>query len=194
MNTTPNVAATKKDSSQDRRDNYRVDTPVQLRLRRVVEPVAVTGQFTPVAAFEELALAAARYRKELSNAGRAFVDRVVGTHECLTAAASTGDAVSQDWAAAREVVANVSAAGIGFDWPEEFSVGSMVEVEFSFAAGEGRGVPFTFSAEVRRSISRQGVWNIGLAFQDVTQVSQQRLIRQIYDVQRLDLRGRSEKS
>jgi len=193
MNTTPNAAVTDKNSSKDRRDNYRVDAPVQVRLRLVVEPVDITGQSIPVVAFEELALAASRYRKELSNAGRAFVDRVMDTLESLTAAASSSSAATTDWGAIRGVMANISAAGIGFDWPEEFTVGSMVEVEFVFE-GEGRGVPFTFSAEVRRSLASQGMWNIGLAFQDVTQVSQQRLIRQIYDVQRLDLRGRSEKS
>jgi hypothetical protein len=145
-----------------------------------------------VAAFEELSLAAARYRKDLSNAGRVFVDRLVGTLETLTAslAAESADHV---WGAASEVEANVSAAGVGFLWAKEITVGTMVEVEFSFV-GERSSVPFTFLAEVRRSIVTEEKWNIGLAFQNLTQVSQQRLIRQIYDVQRLDLRGRASSS
>lgn len=191
MNTTPDAAAVDKTSSKDRRDNYRVDTMVRIRLRSV-SPTRGSVQASPVAAFEELSLAAGRYRKELSNAGRAFVDRIVDTLESLTAAAAKSTP-SHDWGASFEVEANVSAAGIGFDWSEELALGSEVEVEFSFVS-EGRGVPFTFVAEVRRSTARGPVWNVGLAFQDLTQVSQQRLIRQIYDVQRLDLRGRSEKS
>ena len=191
MNTPPNAAAVDKNSSKDRRDNYRVDTMVRIRLRSV-SPKRGSAQASPVAAFEELSLAASRYRKELSNAGRAFVDRIVDTLESLTAAAAKVT-VSHDWGDPFEAEANVSAAGIGFNCSEELALGVEVEVEFSFV-GEGRGVPFTFVAEVRRSIARESGWNIGLAFQNLTQVSQQRLIRQIYDVQRLDLRGRSEKS
>ena len=190
MNTTPNAAAVGTTSSKDRRDNYRVDTQVRLRLRAVSQAADSGDAASPVAAFEELSLAAGRHRKELSNAGRAFMDRLMDVIEALTATVAT-HRPSQDWGAAHEVEANVSAAGVGFCWSEEFVVGTLVEVEFSFV-GEGRGVPFTFTAEVRRSFQRQGTWNLGLAFQDLTQVSQQRLIRQIYDVQRLNLRGRSE--
>jgi len=147
-----------------------------------------------VAAFEELTLAAARFRKDLSPAGRNFVDRVVDTLDALTGAvASASSSVDIVWGDPREVEANVSAAGIGFGWDREITVGSMVEVEFSFS-GEGSAVPFTFVGEVRRSIAIDGGWNIGLAFQDLTQVSQQRLIRQVYEVQRLNLRGRTGQS
>tara|TARA_Y100001968_G_scaffold178107_1_gene163085 strand:+ start:3178 stop:3753 length:576 start_codon:yes stop_codon:yes gene_type:complete len=191
MSTNSNAAAAKGPTGQERRDNYRVDSPVQLRLRPLVSASGAGGS-DPVAAFEELGMAAARYRKELSNAGRAFVDRVVDTLESLTVAA-TSSSVSGSWGDSVQVEANVSAAGIGFDWADSFEVGTVLEVEFSFVA-EGAGVPFKFTAEVRRSIATDQGWNIGLSFQNLTQVSQQRLIRQIYDVQRLDLRGRSEKS
>ncbi len=192
MSTTPTPVPGETKTAADRRDNYRVDTPVRVRLRSVDTPGGRSKGGDPVAAFEELALAAARYRKELSNAGRLFVDRVVDTLDCLTAslAAKNTDHV---WGAPRELEANVSAAGIGFTWSEELAVGSLVEVEFAFE-GEGSSVPFTFVSEVRRSIAIDDGWSIGLAFQGLTQVSQQRLIRQIYDVQRLDLRGRASTS
>jgi len=192
MSTTPTPVPGEKKTAADRRDNYRVDTAVRVRLRSVETPGGKSKGADPVAAFEELALAAARYRKDLSNAGRLFVDRVVDTLDSLTASLAEKN-TDHAWGAPRDLEANVSAAGIGFTWSEELAVGSTVEVEFSFA-GEGSSVPFTFLGEVRRSIAVDGGWNIGVAFQDLTQVSQQRLIRQIYDVQRLDLRGRASTS
>lgn len=176
----------------ERRNHFRVFAPVTLRLRGLGG--AASGQpRDAVAPYEELVVAAARYRKDLNSSGRAFVDRLLSTIDALIGqvnAASGGD----DWAQSKQVEANISVTGLGFLWDRGFDLGSEAEVEFAFAE-DGSAVPFRVTCEVVRCIHEEsGEWDLGLRFTEVPAATEQRLVRILYDMQRAELRERSGQS
>lgn len=176
----------------ERRNHFRVFVPVTLRLRPL--GAAASGQpRDAVAPYEELVVAAARYRKDLNSSGRAFVDRLLSTIDALigqvNAASSAGG-----WAESDSVEANISVSGLGFLWATSLELGSLAEVEFAFAE-DGSAVPFRVTCEVVRSEQEDsGEWDLGLRFTEVPVATEQRLVRILYDMQRAELRERSGQS
>jgi hypothetical protein len=179
-------------SESERRNHYRVDTRAFLRLRPARAQDAQDAGPDPVAAFEELASAASRYRKDAAPAARAFVDAVEKTVAALVASASAGPGES-GWSARASRGVNLSAGGVGFHWERPLDVGSKVDLELALQ-DEGSNVPFRLlGAVVRRSAWDGGAFGIGLEFGDLPPTTQQRLIRAIFDLQRVALRNAARK-
>jgi len=172
---------------QKRRD-YRVSTVVSLRLRPLASTDGQGGGPDPVALFEDLSLAQARFRKELGPAGRTFVDKLMATVDALTGLAVAGqNAVG--WSDPISTTADLSAGGLGFVSTSSYAVGSMLEIEFSLPDA-GSTVPFRCRAEVVRiKASAAGGHDCGLAFVDLTSTTQRRLVRVVLELQRVQLRG-----
>lgn len=184
-------AEPKETSSSERRNHYRVDTSISVRLRRASEAANAgpSDRKDPVEAFEQLASAAARYRKELSGAGRQFVDRLVATLDAVVGELSEASTTT-GWTPKVVVEANVSAGGLGFHTDRHWSVGEGVEVEFA-VLGEQSSVPFRAQGTVRRCAPvDEGGYHVGIEFQDMAATTRERLIRLVFDLQRIQLRSR----
>ncbi len=183
----------KPQSDEERRDHYRVDTAISVRMRRVAGTAndSPTEQINdPVEAFEELASAAARYRKELSGAGRQFVDRLVATMDAVVGELSKANS-AVGWTSKAVVEANVSAGGVGFITDRHWTDAEKVEVEFS-VIGEQSSVPFRAQGLVRRCAPlEEGAYNLGVEFEEMAGTTRERLIRLVFDLQRVQLRSRS---
>jgi len=174
-------------SGQKRRD-YRVSTVVLLRVRPLQTAGALSGGADPVALFEDLSLAQARFRKELGPAGRTFVDKLMATVDALTGLAVAGQD-SGGWSDPVSTTADLSAGGLGFVATRSHEVGSLLDVEFSLPDA-GSTVPFRCRAEVvRTKPSSDGGHDCGLSFVDLTSTTQRRLIRVVLEIQRVQLRG-----
>lgn len=182
----------KPQSDEERRDHYRVDTQISVRMRRVAVAAGSppSEQLNdPVEAFEQLASAAARYRKELSGAGRQFVDRLMATMDAVVGELSKGNS-SVGWTPKAVVEANVSAGGVGFHTDRHWSDAEVVEVEFSVMS-EQSSVPFRAQGRVRRCAPLdEGGYNLGVEFDEMASTTRERLIRLVFDLQRVQLRSR----
>ena len=177
-------------SLAERRNHFRVHTEVNLRLRLLQGGQDAGQHRDAVEPYEELVVAAARFRKELSASGRAFVDKLLGTLDALAGQLAAGSGEGE-WQAERRIHANLSVGGVGFLWSDEIVLEQMVEVEFAFG-GEGSAVPFRAISQVARSeLQDSGLWKIGLRFIEIPAATQQRLVRILYDMQRAELRMRS---
>jgi hypothetical protein len=175
----------------ERRDHYRLDTNAKLRLRKpsLVEATPASGD--AVDKFEALAAAATRFRKEASPAGRVFVDKLMATLDALVGEASQTGGGSGDWCPALVLEVNLSAGGVGFPWSQHIDEGSRVEVEFSIDCDQ-TSVPFRLDARVARCRPLREGYNLGLEFTEMAAPTQQRLVRLLFDLQRLQLRRRSK--
>ena len=175
----------------ERRNHYRVDTAISLRMRRAVEAAnqSPRADTDPVEAFEQLSSAAARYRKELTGAGRQFVDRLVATLDAVVGQLSTTE-TSTGWTPKVVVEANVSAGGLGFETARHWTVGEAVEAEFAVMS-EQSAVPFRAAGTIRRCDPLgEGQYLIGIEFQEMAGTTRERLIRLVFDLQRVQLRSR----
>jgi len=178
-------------SGAERRNHYRVDTSISVRMRRASEAAnqSPDDKADPVEAFEQLSSAAARYRKELSGAGRQFVDRLVATLDAIVGELSE-NSTSTGWTPKAVVEANVSAGGLGFNTERHWTVGEAVEVEFAVLS-EQSSVPFRAEGCVRRCAPLdEGGYHLGVEFQDMAATTRERLIRLVFDLQRVQLRSR----
>jgi hypothetical protein len=172
---------------QKRRD-YRVITTVLLRLRPLAVASAPGAGPDPVALFEDLSLAQARFRKELGPAGRTFVDKLMAAVDALTGLAVAGQD-SLGWSDPVSTTADLSAGGLGFVSTSSYDVGTSLDVEFSLPDA-GSTVPFRCRAEVvRTKPSSDGGHDCGLSFVDLTSTTQRRLVRVVLELQRVQLRG-----
>jgi hypothetical protein len=174
-------------AEQKRRD-YRVKTVLQLRVRPVETRSAKQAGPDPVALYEELTLAQARFRKELGPAGRTFVDKLMATVDALTglAVAAQGDS---GWEGPFSVHADLSAGGIGFAITRSFEEGAEIEVEFSLPDA-GSSVPFRcVAAVVRCQPAGEGGYDCGLSFIELSPTTQRRLVRVVLELQRVQLRN-----
>jgi hypothetical protein len=174
----------------DRRRDFRVVLNLRLRLRSGHSaPVDGTGDL--VSQYELLGRSAQRFRKEATPAGRQFVDRLMGVLDGLTALAAEQSAAG-GWSPRVVVVANLSAGGIGFCGSSQYTLGTLMGLEFALPK-EISAVPFRCEARVVRcDRATGGAWKIGLEFEDLTSVTQERLIRILFDVQRRRLRDRGD--
>jgi len=178
-------------SDDERRNHYRVDTDISVRIRRAVDTAneSPRSKGDPVEAFEQLASAAARYRKELSGAGRQFVDRLMATMDTIVGELSK-DGASTGWTPKATVHANVSAGGLGFHTDRHWNDAEAVEVEFSVLS-EQSSVPFRARGLVRRCApGSEGGYDLGIEFEDMQGTTRERLIRLVFDLQRVQLRSR----
>lgn len=184
---TSGTRSTESRPEQKRRD-YRVSTVIQVRLRPIEHSQSSRSGPDPVALFEELSLAQARFRKELGPAGRTFVDKLMATVDALTGIATAGDG-SGGWCEPFSVEADLSAGGIGFACPTSYDEGAEFEVEFSLPDA-GSTVPFRCVAEVVRSQPvAQGGYACGLSFIQLSATTQRRLVRVVLEIQRVQLRA-----
>jgi hypothetical protein len=184
---TSGTRSTDSRPEQKRRD-YRVNTMIQLRLRPFESSKSSTSGPDPVALFEDLTLAQARFRKELGPAGRTFVDKLMATVDALTGIATSGDG-SGGWGDPLTVEADLSAGGIGFVCPTAYDTGTQLEAEFSLPDA-GSTVPFRCIAEVVRSQpAGEGAHDCGLSFLQLSPTTQRRLVRVVLELQRVQLRA-----
>ncbi len=174
----------------ERRNHYRLDTNAKLRLREapLVESPGIGSD--PVDAFEALSSVAARFRKETTPAGRAFVDKLMATLDALVGEVSQGGAAAVDWCPALVLEVSLSAAGMGFSWSQRIAEGTPVEVEFTVDCDQ-TAVPFRLDARVVRCGVEPDGFGIGLEFLEMRAPAQQRLVRLLFDLQRQQLRLRT---
>ncbi len=174
----------------ERRNHYRLDTTARLRLREAPLVDSGGGGGDSVDKFEELAAAAARFRKEASPAGRVFVDKLMATLDALVGEASQGGQASGDWCPALVLQVNLSAGGVGFIWAQRVPEGTVVEVEFTIECDQ-TNVPFRLDARVARCRQAREGWDLGVEFLEMAAPTQQRLVRLLFDLQRQQLRRRA---
>lgn len=176
---------TSQDQEQRRR-HYRVAVTLALRLRQAEER---EERHDEVASFEELAVAAGRYRKELSGPGRTFVDRLMRTLDALTSELAERRG-TPGWCPRLVVAGNLSAGGLGFAWEQYKAPGTWLDLEFSVNDVESN-VPFHVRSKVVRCEADDvGGFEVGVEFTDLPAASQQRLVRMLLELQRVQLRGR----
>ena len=175
-------------AAEQRRRHYRIEVMLALRLR--VAESRAEGKNDEVDSFEELSSAAARFRKELSSAGRTFVDRLMKAVDTLTGELAERRGAA-GWCPRFVVEANLSAGGVGFAWDQYQAPDTFLDIEFSVSDGES-SVPFRVRSLVARCEPRtdDDGFDLGVEFVDVPQATQQRLVRQILDLQRVQLRTR----
>lgn len=180
-------------TSPERRSHFRVEAVVSVRTRRpraAANEIPTDGGIDPITAFEDLASTATRYRKELSGSGRLFLDRLMITMDALVGELSQRR-IEGAWGRRTLVEASLSAGGIGYAAEAAIAVGTEVEIEFSVLS-QGSSVPFRVVSEVRRCLALpEGGFDIGLQFIEMGHNTRERLVRLVFDLQRLDLRQRS---
>ncbi len=176
---------------QQRRRHYRVDVNLNLRLK--VADVRADGRRDEIDHYEELSAAANRYRKELPPTGRQFMDRLMRTLDVLTAELAERRG-SAGWCPRVVVEADLSAGGVGFLWDSFHAPGTVLDVEFSIH-DVASDVPFQLRCIVMRAQQRKDAegFELGLEFDEMPQASQQRLVRALLDLQRVQLRERSRR-
>ena len=172
---------------EQRRRHYRVAVTLGLRLRQAEER---PERHDEVASFEELAVAAARFRKELTGPGRTFVDRLMRTLDALTSELAERRG-SSGWCPRLVVGGNLSAGGLGFGWEKYQAPGTRLDLEFSISDVESN-VPFHVRAiVVRCEADDADGFEVGVEFTDLPAATQQRLVRVLLDLQRVQLRTRT---
>ncbi len=171
----------------DRRRNFRVELTLGVRLRSRTDEADPAGDL--VEQYEGLGRAAQRFRKTTTPAGRQFVDQLMGVLDSLTAMA--GDqATAGGWSPRLVVEANLSAGGMGFVGTTSYPVGDALSIEFVFPDDISQ-VPFRTDGRVVRCRAQGvGLYDIALEFDAMSSVTQERLIRVLFEVQRRRLRGR----
>lgn len=175
------------DDSEQRRRHYRVAVTLAVRLKEAEEQLA---RHDEVASFEELSVAAARYRKELSGPGRTFVDRLMRAIDALTSELAERRG-SSGWCPRLVVAGNLSAGGLGFSWEKYYGPGTRLDMEFSINDVESN-VPFHVRAKVVRcEANDEGGFEVGVEFTNPAAATQQRLVRMLLELQRVQLRTRT---
>ncbi len=176
-----------REETEQRRRHYRVAVTLALRLREASEG---PSRHDEVASFEELSVAAARYRKELSGPGRTFVDRLMRTIDALTSELAERRG-SSGWCPRLVVAGNLSAGGLGFSWETYQGPGTRLDMEFSVNDVQSN-VPFHVLAKVVRcEADDEGGYEVGVEFVDPPAATQQRLVRMLLELQRVQLRSRT---
>ena len=179
-------------ADDERRNHYRIDTQVSLRVRHAASstPEGPRVGVDLVESFEELSSAASRYRKDLTGSGRQFLDRLMATMDALVGAQASGSTAG-GWTPKSVVDANLSAGGLGVHSERAYALGESVEVEFS-VLGEQSAVPFRALGRVRRCEPVvSGGYDFGVEFEEMAATTRERLIRLVFDLQRVQLRSRS---
>jgi len=176
-------------TEDQRRRHYRVQVTLEMRMR-VVDPRHKSNKSDAIDHYAELNSAASRFRKELGGAGRAFVDALMRTVDDLTAELAEKRAGPSTWCPKVVVEADLSAGGAGFLWDAHHALGSPLEVEFTVDEIDS-SVPFRLAGTVRRCDKRNsGGYDLGVQFSEMPGAAQQRLVRMLLDLQRLQLRNR----
>jgi|GEM_PF-1755814 len=180
-------------SDSERRSHFRVMARVEMRVR--MAPLAANDipdtEHDLVTAFEELSSGATRFRKELGAPGRAFLDRLMAVMDGVVGQLAHQH-LEQAWTSEGVIEANISAGGIGFLSKHHLHLDDGVEVQFSVLSATS-SIPFRAQAAVRRcQASPEGGFEIGLEFLEMSSSSRERLVRLVFDLQRLQLRQRSE--
>ncbi|MCP4870113.1 MAG: PilZ domain-containing protein [Proteobacteria bacterium] len=179
-------------TNDNQRRHYRVDVTLEMRMR-AADPRHASGKSDAIDRFTELHSAASRFRKELSGAGRAFVDALMATVDDLTAELAEKRAGPTGWCPKVVVEADLSAGGVGFAWDTYHALGTTLEVEFTVHEVDS-SVPFRIPGVVRRCDQRgAGGFDLGVQFEEMPGPAQQRLVRMLLDLQRLQLRNRSRR-
>ena len=175
------------EDQEQRRRHYRVAVTLALRLRETEEGPDRNDE---VASFEELSVAAARYRKELSGPGRTFVDRLMRAIDALTSELAERRG-SSGWCPRLVVAGNLSAGGLGFIWEKYQGPGTRLDLEFSVNDVDSN-VPFHVQSRVVRcEADEEGGYEVGVEFLNLPAATQQRLVRMLLDLQRVQLRART---
>ena len=186
-------SAASEDVGDERRGHFRVLASVDMRVR--MAPLAANevpdGDRDLVAAFEDLSSSAGRYRKELSGPGRAFVDRLMTVLD-----GAVGQIAQQNdsalWASEGVIEANISAGGIGFRTRQALALGELVELQFAVLS-VASSIPFRARAVVKRcAADGPAMYDVGLEYLEMAPSTRERLVRLVFDLQRVELRRRSE--
>ena len=174
-------------SPPDRRRTFRVPTTIGLRLRPQLEVDDWSGDL--VKEYEQLGRAAHRFRKETSSVGRQFVDSLLGVLDRLTAHAAE-QSTAGGWAPRVVVDATLSGGGLGFLGTTHYELGSELSIEFVFSE-QLSSVPFRCDARVVRcEACPEDRWDVGLEFTGLASITQERLVRVLFEIQRKQLRTR----
>ena len=175
------------EEQDQRRRHYRVAVNLALRLRQAEDD---EERHDGVASFEELAVAASRFRKELSGPGRTFVDRLMRTLDALTSELAERKG-SSGWCPRLVVNGNLSAGGLGFSWENYQPPGTKLDLEFSINDVDSN-VPFHVRVGVIRcEPDEDGGYEVGVEFKNLPAATQQRLVRVMLELQRVQLRNRT---
>lgn len=171
--------------AQERREYFRVKAWVRLRIRQVVGDPTVDGDADPVAAFEDLVGAAELYRSELSPYGRMFLDKFMALADALVGQVQALPESSRGWLAMDGIYADLSEGGLGFAMREAPALGTWVDLHFRLPPMIS-SVPFQVRSEVvhLRAHPDNQTW-VGVRFDDVDDVMQERLGRAVLDLQRI---------
>ena len=175
--------------SDERRRHFRVLARVSLRGRAPHEADEIPdAERDLVNAFEELASAAIRYRKDLGVPGRAFLDRLMRVVDGVVGQMVTMSPEAA-WTDQGMVEANLSAGGIGFCSQDPLHVDDFVEIQFT-VLDQYSVTPFRTRARVRRcNLVSVGQYDVGLEFDEMGPMTRERLVRLVFDMQRAELRG-----
>jgi c-di-GMP-binding flagellar brake protein YcgR len=171
-----------------RRRHYRVEVTLEMRMR-TADPENRSREDDLVDRFAQLHSAASRFRKELRGPGRTFIDALMRTLDDLSAEVVQKQLGPAGWGPKSVVGADLSAGGVGFEWDSFQAPGTHVEIEFTVHEANSR-VPFRLTGTVarcERTESGSG-FEIGLEFAEANGSMQQRLVRMLLDLQRVQLR------
>ena len=184
----PNARAAESD---ERRRHFRVLARVSLRGRAPHAANEIPdAERDLVNAFEELASAAIRYRKDLGGPGRAFLDRLMMVMDGVVGQMVTMSDEA-DWTDEGVVEANLSAGGIGFCSQQPLQVDEFVEIQFT-VLDQHSVTPFRTRARVCRcNLVSVGQYDVGLEFAEIGSLTRERLVRLVFDMQRAELRGQN---
>ncbi len=174
----------------ERRSHFRVLASLSFRLRMAPEAANQVPAADLVSAYEDLASSATRYRKEMNAAGRSFIDKTLALLDRLV-----GEVVRErddaGWSDEALVEANISAGGIGYVGHVDLPIGADVEVWFTVLS-HGPRTPFRARGVVRRVAPEGEGVSVGIEFVDMSTSARERLVRLVFDLQRVELRRRSD--
>lgn len=193
--------APSKDNGADRRRDYRVTSVLSIR-HRLWDDKASAARFDDhlVGRYEDLCAAGRRFRRGQDASGRQFVDRNLELLDALV-----GEVVrlrdDAGWKPRLMVESDISLSGLGFDTSYPMEIGSYLELEVGFPHAL-TAVPIQCRAEVmwcgpQASGRNEGllgadVYKIGVRYDRMASSTRERLVRLIYDLQRLQIRARDK--
>ena len=181
---------TKPRSASERRESFRTQTWIRLRIRpaeEVARPSVLDSDLLPQ--FEGLVGTAAAFRTEIGPYGGLFVDKLLALTDAMIGELERMAAGSEtEWLSFGNVEADLSVGGIGFSMTDPPASGTRVELFFRLPDAV-TAIPFRLRGTVMHA--RAGVTDtlwVGVRFDEVPDPVRTRLGRAVLDLQRMLLR------